>query len=137
MNSDAHEKYNTAKVGSIMICPKCKKETPSIFRICQNCKSDLEQYKADRNKALEGTGDHDLGSGFALESIIINLGPVGGILIMVISIFWFFYDLMIDKIYFYPPALFFIGLYGLISGIKRMKKRKELKLKMQNGKILD
>ncbi len=120
-----------------MICPVCKKETSSILRICQNCNSDLEKYINERDKALEGTGGVDLGGGFSMESWFLKFGPIGGIILIIISLLWFFAGLLGGRFYFYPPILFVIGITGTISGFIMIKKKKELKRKKEKGEIID
>jgi len=104
-----------------MICPNCKKETPSILRTCENCKTDLEQYRAARNKEIEGTGEPDLGPGFRFESLLLSLGPIGGIIIMALSVLWFYGGLKANRIFFYPPILFIIGVVGFLGGLKKKR----------------
>lgn len=120
-----------------MICPVCKKETTSIIRNCQNCNADLEEYRSNRNKSYEGTEDIDLGRGYGMESLILRLGPIGGIILMVLAAVWFFGALSNGDIYFYPPILFGIGVYGTIMAIKRKKKLKSLENKKQSGEIIE
>jgi hypothetical protein len=120
-----------------MICPNCKKETTSLIRICQNCKADLEKYRAERNNAIEGTGEIDFGAGLKIESMLINIGPIGGVILMAVSILWFFAGLMNNSIYFYPPVLFIIGIIGFFAGIKKAKRRRALNEKKKRGEILD
>ena len=120
-----------------MTCAYCKKETSDILRKCQNCGHDLEEYNSNREKALEGTGFTSIGNGFSIEESILKLGPIGGIIIMIISIVWFFSGLYGGTIFFYPPILFTIGIAGTISGFVIMKKRKELKKKKESGEIID
>jgi hypothetical protein len=48
----------------------------------------------------------------------IRMGVLGGILMILISIVWFFGGyIRLQKIYFYPPFLFLIGVYALLKGI--------------------
>jgi len=134
-----------------MICPHCKKETASIYRICQNCKADLEEYRDARNEAIEGTGEYDYGTDTFLDSIMKPFflfkdyfEPVGGLILMVLGVI-LTYLLFFHRIYphhlgysdIWAPLLFFAGLIGFIEGIKRMKKRHALKGKKKKGDIID
>jgi hypothetical protein len=47
----------------------------------------------------------------------INSGALGGLLMMVIAVVWFVLGLMANRIFFYPPILFVIGLISLFKGL--------------------
>lgn len=113
----------------------CKKETPSVLSFCEHCKADLREYSRKRDKLMEGTGEFDIGSGFGIESKILNLGPIGGIILMAIAVIWFFAAFANGVIYFYPPVLFVIGLVGFFAGIARSIKRKKLKKHRARGEV--
>ncbi len=54
---------------------------------------------------------------FGIERRGIDKGMLGGVAMMVIAAVWFFGGLAADIIFFYPPILFVIGLYGLAKGL--------------------
>ena len=54
---------------------------------------------------------------FGIERRGIDKGMLGGVAMMVIAAVWFFGGLAADIIFFYPPILFVIGLYGLVKGL--------------------
>lgn len=97
-----------------MICPKCGKETPSILRICENCNEDLELYRSARNKSISGTENEE-----GITGAILSLGSFGGILLMVIAVVWFVLGLKANRIFFYPPVLFVIGIGGFFKGFSK------------------
>ncbi|MDB5313094.1 MAG: hypothetical protein JWO38_7296 [Gemmataceae bacterium] len=55
-------------------------------------------------------------SHFGLEKRVLNGGVAGGLLAMVIAVVWFVVGLMADRIFFYPPILFVVGLIAMIKG---------------------
>jgi len=44
-------------------------------------------------------------------------GVVGGVVMMVIALVWFFGRLSAGYIYYYPPILFIIGVVALVKGL--------------------
>jgi hypothetical protein len=67
--------------------------------------------KKKRSKPAEKPGH------FALEKRVFNGGVAGGVLAMVIAVVWFIAGLAADRIFFYPPILFIIGLCGFFKGL--------------------
>ncbi|MCP4216098.1 MAG: hypothetical protein GY765_15715 [bacterium] len=61
--------------------------------------------------------DEDVGGFFGPEKRAMQKGPLGGLAMMVIAAVWFFAGLAGDVIFYYPPILFVIGLYGFIKGL--------------------
>jgi hypothetical protein len=48
----------------------------------------------------------------------INAGVGGGLLMMVLAVVWFFGALLlVDRIFFYPPILFVLGLIAFFKGL--------------------
>lgn len=47
----------------------------------------------------------------------INAGVAGGVLMMIIAAVWFFVGLAADRIFFYPPVLFVIGIGAIFKGL--------------------
>jgi hypothetical protein len=54
---------------------------------------------------------------FGMEKKMVGSGVLGGIGLMVGAIVWFVLGLMADRIFFYPPIMFIIGLVAMIKGI--------------------
>lgn len=52
-----------------------------------------------------------------MEKGILNGGVAGGLLAMIGAAVWFVLGLMADRIFFYPPILFVIGLIAFIKGL--------------------
>jgi hypothetical protein len=55
--------------------------------------------------------------GFAMERKAIGMGVIGGILLMVVAAVWFFLGLAAGRVFIYPPILFCMGIYAIITGI--------------------
>jgi hypothetical protein len=47
----------------------------------------------------------------------VNAGILGGLIMMVIAIVWFFGGLAFNILFFYPPILFIVGIAAFIKGI--------------------
>jgi hypothetical protein len=54
-----------------------------------------------------------------------DAGILGGIGIMVLAVVWFVVGLACDRIFFYPPILFVIGLIALCKGILNLGKPRD------------
>ncbi|HZY80158.1 MAG TPA: hypothetical protein VFE50_11590 [Cyclobacteriaceae bacterium] len=86
----------------------------------QTCPSfSLDEPEAHRLVALEKAGEEeeDRGGSTTLEGKGIKMGVLGGIIMAVIAVVWFFAGLAADRIFFYPPILFVIGVYAIIKGL--------------------
>jgi hypothetical protein len=79
----------------------------------------LDQPEADRliQRERELAAEQQSGGGTSLENKGIKKGVLGGVIMIVIAVVWFFLGLAADRIFFYPPVLFCIGLYALIKGM--------------------
>ncbi|MFH1378376.1 MAG: hypothetical protein ABIH86_06460 [Planctomycetota bacterium] len=60
---------------------------------------------------------HRTGSEKSIEEKGIDMGLVGGILMMLGAVIWFVVGWMGGIIFFYPPILFIMGLYGALKGL--------------------
>jgi hypothetical protein len=47
----------------------------------------------------------------------VNSGVAGGVLMILIAVVWFVLGLMADRIFFYPPVLFVIGIAAIFKGM--------------------
>jgi hypothetical protein len=118
-----------------MTCPKCgleQDETVECVR-CGVVVAKYEERSADEtwNEArLEDTGQlytgqpavkhNEVGEDdgfFAPEKKGVEKGMLGGIAMMVIAVVWFALGWMAGIIFYYPPILFIIGLFGLLKGL--------------------
>jgi hypothetical protein len=85
-------------------CPTFKIDQPEATRLAE----------VERNaRESEETGN----GGSSLESKGIKMGVLGGVIMITISVFWFFAGLAADRIFFYPPILLVIGIYAVIKGV--------------------
>jgi hypothetical protein len=57
------------------------------------------------------------GGFFSLEKKGINMGVLGGILMITIAVVWFFGALAVGLIFWYPPVLALFGVYAVIKGL--------------------
>lgn len=105
--------FNTGLVCSFTMAKPNFDPTCSTFK--------LDEPEAQRLIALEKAATEEEagqpGGGFSMESKGIRKGMLGGIVMIVIAVVWFFVGLAGGYIFFYPPILFFIGLYALIKGM--------------------
>lgn len=75
--------------------------------------NEKEQAKrARRELELENTEE----GFFSEEQKGIKSGVLGGLVMILISVVWFFGGLAADIIFYYPPILFCIGVFALIKG---------------------
>jgi hypothetical protein len=55
---------------------------------------------------------------FSFEKRLLDKGALAGVLMMVIAVAWFVCGLIfLDRIFFYPPILFVIGVIAFIKGL--------------------
>ena len=54
---------------------------------------------------------------FAPEKRGLDKGVLGGVVMMLIAVVWFGIGWAAGYIFFYPPVLFVIGLFGLVKGL--------------------
>ena len=57
------------------------------------------------------------GGFWSLEKGMVNSGVLVGILIMIGAAVWFFLGLAADRIYFYPPIMFIVGIVAVVKGV--------------------
>jgi hypothetical protein len=85
-------------------CTTFKLDEPEAQRLVA-----LEKAAMDEETATRG--------GFSIEQKGVRKGMLGGIAMIAIALVWFFVGLAADRIFFYPPILFVIGVYALIKGL--------------------
>jgi hypothetical protein len=78
-----------------VLCPKCQWNT------------------MNRNAQVAARAS---GGAFAPEQTGIRRGMLGGVLMMGIAALWFFAGLSANRVFFYPPILFVIGVYAFVKG---------------------
>ena len=92
---------------NLAVHDKCLKK-PGVCPLCNKSFADVEE---EQKKAVQAGGF------FGPEKKALQWGMAGGLLMMVIAGVWFFAGLAFDRIFFYPPVLFLIGLYGVLKGL--------------------
>lgn len=132
-------KYRPATVKPVVpppipeLCPHCQKPMSSQAVFCVNCGYDKRTGLrvtpqvlaappplpttspiAQPGPAKQTTGE---GGFFGIEKRGIRAGVLGGVVMMAIAAVWFFVGLSCDRMFFYPPILFIIGIYAVIKGL--------------------
>ncbi|HBK87269.1 MAG TPA: hypothetical protein DDZ56_01365 [Cytophagales bacterium] len=80
----------------------------------------LDQPEADRYiKLQQEAKDAEQAEGLSPEKKAMKLGALGGIIMIVVAVVWFFVGLYNDVIFFYPPILLLIGIYTLVKGLSK------------------
>jgi hypothetical protein len=115
----------------LQYCKICenRKMNPAIGLVCgltdqkpvfiDKCPTFLiDKPEADRLVALEQKAkEEEVSSGaFGVEKKEIQKGVLGGLIMIVIAVIWFFAGLAAGYLFYYPPILFVIGLYAVIKG---------------------
>ena len=100
----------------------------------------VDQAMMERNKEMER---EYLESQQASDSLGLNVFGIknqilAGSIAIIGAIVWFVAGLFADRIFFYPPILFILGLVTLIQGIiKSQNKAKLKKLDQRDAELLD
>jgi hypothetical protein len=68
--------------------------------------------KQRRRQQLES---QDSSGWFGTEKWVLSGGAIGGGIAMLVAVVWFILGLMADRIFFYPPILFLVGLGGILK----------------------
>lgn len=77
--------------------------------------ADLAASGYEPRAPRSATGEDD--DFFAPERRGLEKGVLGGVVMMAIAVVWFGLGWMAGYIFFYPPILFAIGLFGLLKGL--------------------
>lgn len=83
-------------------------------------RDDNEEDDDDRprkKKFRTGKEDRKQASSFGMEKGIIESGVAGGALAMIGAVVWFVVGLMNDRLFWYPPVLFVVGMIAFIKGL--------------------
>jgi hypothetical protein len=97
------------------LAPQPSPQAPSQRPLPKSDWQVLSQYTDIRPPKKAESARHD--GFFAPEKRGLDYGMVGGIIMMLIAVLWFFGGLVFGVIFFYPPILFLIGLFGLLKGL--------------------
>ncbi len=110
-----------------MICPECKKETPSVLNFCEHCKFDLTAYHKihDENQQIKGSRL------FLVSSLVSSILSFAGLVVMVIMFFNGYILTGIGGVmaYISLPIYFLVSLTGFLGTLfskKIWKKQKRL-----------
>ena len=90
---------------------------PAFTGTCIDFSVDQKEADYQIERERQAAAEESVNDGFVPERSGIQKGVLGGILMIVIAVVWFFAGLAADVIFFYPPILFCIGLYALIKGM--------------------
>jgi hypothetical protein len=99
-----------AKAKSIPPAPS-RRPIP-IFGLDDELKNETERRRGRRRGGVVFQSDRQ---GFGT----VNAGVVGGVVMILIAVVWFVVGLTINRIFFYPPIMFVIGVIAIINGISR------------------
>ncbi|MDN5203791.1 hypothetical protein QQ008_20540 [Fulvivirgaceae bacterium BMA10] len=93
-------------------------EKPTFTDNCPNYQ--IDSSEAQRLASVEQeaiAAEKESNDFFSPEKKGIKMGVVGGVIMMIIALVWFFLGWQAGYIYFYPPVLFVIGIYAFFRGI--------------------
>ena len=78
----------------------------------------LARAAADQAEAASrAQAESSSGGFFAAERRGIGAGVLGGVIMILIAVVWFVLGLMANRIFFYPPILFCIGIFAIVKGL--------------------
>jgi hypothetical protein len=80
--------------------------------MCPRCGTNYRAGMESRQAEKAGRG-----GGFAPEKAALNKGVLGGVLLIVIAVVWFVLGMSAGYIFYYPPILALIGVYGIFKGL--------------------
>ncbi len=90
-------------------------------RTCLGCSTPLRTSNpycvSCRAVARSGLGtSDDEPDPFAPEMAVLSMGRIGGLVLVVVAVVWFVWGYAEGYIFYYPPVLALIGLYGIVTG---------------------
>jgi DNA-directed RNA polymerase subunit RPC12/RpoP len=101
--------------GKKMPCPYCGEQTLVPGTPAPAAAPPAPDQAKPWQKSDQPSGQTNSGRSF--EGKVLNGGVLGGMLAMVGAIVWFVLGLQADRIFFYPPVLFVIGLVAVFKGL--------------------
>ena len=90
-------------------CPACGFQYPGEAKRCPECGAGFASAKMAKTAETEGSFQH--------EKAGLRKGVLGGIIMIVIAAVWFFGGLAAGYIFYYPPILAVVGIFGVIKGL--------------------
>lgn len=84
----------------------------SVGEVCMSCHAQVEAAEMAMRARAEAEPR-------SLEGNLVNGGSIVGLLTMLAAVVWFVGGLAAGVVFFYPPILFFVGLFGFLKGLAR------------------
>lgn len=110
-------------------------EHATFINNCTDFREDIEEGNLIDQKKIELANQVVQQESIGLTALGISNGVTAGFVTMFAAIAWFgigfFY---MDRVFFYPPILFIIG---IITAVKGLKKKKIKKQKRTNSALID
>lgn len=92
-------------------------QKPAFEGKCESFSVDQEELKKEKARQLARQQHEEKEKGFfAPEQKGMKKGVLGGLVMILIAVAWFFGGLAVDRIFFYPPVLLIIGVVALVKG---------------------
>jgi len=92
-------------------------QKPAFEGKCEKMIVDQAELRKEKARLLaRQQHEEKANSYFAPERKGMKKGVLGGFIMILIAVIWFFGGLAIDRIFFYPPVLLIIGIVAIIKG---------------------
>jgi hypothetical protein len=92
-------------------------QKPAFEEKCESFSIDQKELKKEQARQLVRQQHEEKENGFfAPEQKGMKKGVLGGLIMILIAVVWFFGGLAIDRIFYYPPVLLIIGVVALVKG---------------------
>lgn len=92
-------------------------QKPAFEEKCDSFSVDQNELQKERARQLARQKHEEKENGFFTpERKGMKKGVLGGLIMVLIAVAWFFGGLAIDRIFFYPPVLLIIGVVAIVKG---------------------
>lgn len=92
-------------------------QKPAFEGKCKNFSVDQEELKKEKARQTARIQQEQKESSyFTPEQKGMKKGVLGGLIMILIAVVWFFGGLAINRIFFYPPVLLVIGIVAIVKG---------------------
>ena len=93
-------------------CPECDSKVPGNKLCCPECGTNIKsaRWKGEADREAERAG-------FGPERAALKMGVLGGIVLILAAAVWFYIGWQAGYVFYYPPILALIGLYGIVKGL--------------------
>lgn len=115
-------------------------DKPAFIGTCDSFEIDEERSRkylkdqALKEEARKEAEQYEQTNG--MSQMGVKRGSVAGVILMVLAVLWFFGGIIyLNRIFFYPPILFIVGLVAMIKGI--IKERETKNKSLMNRDLLD